>query len=434
MRKKLVKQQETQQDKQQETQQEKQGNNNQILFPLNLIYPDAKKLFQTHTEPIEQIKDNCYIVLDTNVLLIPYKTGTKSIEEIKELYSKLIREKRLKIPGQVVREFVKNRPDELKNLYSSIETHMSSIQFSIINNYPLLEPLDSYKKVKECGADINKSIKCYRENVKTLLEDIQNWNWNDPVSSIYSNLFRNDVILDLPLNEDFLQKDLKQREMCKIPPGYQDKNKPDNPGGDYLIWLTILEIGKTHNKDIIFVTSEEKNDWWYKSNNRTLYPRFELLNEFKNHSGGKSFYIKNLADFLSLYGVNKDIVEEVRKEEIKESAISSSENKQLYLTFLMSFKNLEYVLRNSGINKPNEHFNVRNIMNKAYNYNLIDEELRQKMFNLIKIRNVILHVPTAKISLDVFNKAIADLNEITMIFDKIKNDFYIYDSQNNDNI
>ncbi|MEQ8192830.1 MAG: PIN domain-containing protein, partial [Candidatus Eremiobacterota bacterium] len=213
-----------------------------------------KKLFQTHAEPIDKIKDNCYIVLDTNVLLIPYKTGTKSIEEITELYSKFIREKRLKIPGQVVREFVKNRPNELKNLYSSIEIHMNNIQFSIINDYPLLKPLESYKKVKKLGDEINKSIKCYRENVKSVLEDIRNWNWNDPISKKYSELFSNNVILDLPLDKDFLQKDLKQREIYKIPPGYQDKDKPDNPGGDYLIWLTILEIGKTYKKDIVFVS------------------------------------------------------------------------------------------------------------------------------------------------------------------------------------
>ena len=39
------------------------------IFIANAIYPEAKSIFSFHLEPIEKIKDHCYFVLDTNVLL-----------------------------------------------------------------------------------------------------------------------------------------------------------------------------------------------------------------------------------------------------------------------------------------------------------------------------------------------------------------------------
>ena len=78
-----------------------------------------------------------------------------------------------------------------------------------------------------------------------VLDHIQNWTWNDPVSLLYSELFTEQVIFDLEYNEEEIREDLERRHLHHIPPGYKDAAKEDSGIGDLLIWHTILEIGET---------------------------------------------------------------------------------------------------------------------------------------------------------------------------------------------
>jgi hypothetical protein len=68
-------------------------------------------------------------------------------------------------------------------------------------------------------------------------------------------------------------------------------------------------------KNLIFVSGDEKNDWWYQSNKQRLYPRIELVGEYQQQSGGKSFHIVSLSTFLDLFKVDVEVVSEVKKEE-----------------------------------------------------------------------------------------------------------------------
>jgi hypothetical protein len=102
-----------------------------------------------------------------------------------------------------------------------------------------------------------------------------------------------------------------------IPPGYKDSGKEDRGIGDFLIWLTILEAGKTRKKSLLFVSGEEKSDWFHKSEGRTLYPRYELVDEYRRSSEGQSFHMVSFSQFLNMYGASESTVEEVREEETR---------------------------------------------------------------------------------------------------------------------
>lgn len=107
---------------------------------------------------------------------------------------------------------------------------------------------------------------------------MRNWLWNDPVSKIYSRLFVDDVLFDVPFDKEELLQELERRKTLGIPPGYKDSGKRLNAVGDLLIWKTILELAKQDHKDVIFVTSEEKADWckdlhaFLSRGNRPLFP------------------------------------------------------------------------------------------------------------------------------------------------------------------
>jgi hypothetical protein len=85
--------------------------------------------------------------------------------------------------------------------------------------------------------------------------------------------------------------------------------------GDLIIWRTILEIGRSRNAPLLFVSGDQKADWWHQSEGRPLYPRFELVDEYRRASGGRTLHLVTFADFLKLLGASPTIVEEVRKEE-----------------------------------------------------------------------------------------------------------------------
>ena len=171
--------------------------------------------------------------------------------------------------------------------------------------------MQEYKDALDIEEKINGLIRDYGKKISELAAYIKSWIWDDPVSSIYNQLFNAGVILDLQFDSEKMKEDLERRYKHKIPPGYKDGSKPDAGIGDLLIWYTILEIAKTRNSHVVFVSSDEKPDWFYQSMRQSLYPRFELVTEFFRESSGKSFHIVKLSELLSMQGVDSRIVEEI---------------------------------------------------------------------------------------------------------------------------
>jgi|NOAtaT_6_FD_contig_111_247411_length_3947_multi_6_in_0_out_0_7 rRNA-processing protein FCF1 len=295
----------------------KNGDKEQNIFVLNKIYPNAESVFAFRPKTLEQIKENCLVVLDTNVLLIPFDTGKESLQQIKSTYKRLTQAKRLVIPGRVAREFAKNRSEKLKTIHQQI-----SLKSNLAINrpaYPLLESSTEYLKLIEMEKEIDNKISDYRKQVKLLLSKIKDWYWDDPVSSLYREIFSSDVVIDIDHNEQELISDLEYRQLHSIPPGFQDSAKEDRGIGDLLIWHTILELGRNRKQDIIFVSNDSKNDWWYQSEKQALYPRFELIDEYRQNSDEKTIRIINFSTFLQLFDASPEVVEEVRQEEVLSS-------------------------------------------------------------------------------------------------------------------
>lgn len=52
------------------------------ILVANSIYPDATSVFTWRPKSIEVVADDCVVVLDTNVLVVPYTVSPKSLDEI----------------------------------------------------------------------------------------------------------------------------------------------------------------------------------------------------------------------------------------------------------------------------------------------------------------------------------------------------------------
>jgi len=277
------------------------------------IYPNPEQVFGFAPVSLETALNDCLVAVDTNVLVLPYLTGQQSLKGIRQTYNKLVDENRLRIPGQVAREFADIRAEKLKTLYQQLSQKRNlSLKFG---TYPLLEGIEQYHQLLEREKDLSKIIESYRNQVAELLRTVESWQWDDPVSAIYRELFRGPVVVDPEYKQNELLEELAYRQENKVPPGYKDANNEHSGVGDFLIWKTLLKLGESEKRHLLFVSGEEKPDWWYRSENRSLYPRFELLDEYRRASDGHSFLMIGFADLLKHFGATDDVVSEVEKKE-----------------------------------------------------------------------------------------------------------------------
>jgi rRNA-processing protein FCF1 len=286
------------------------------IFIANSIYPEPAAVFTFRLNSLQNIMSDCCVVLDTNVLLAPYAIGKADLlDQCRETYSFLINQGRLVIPGQVAREFAKNRAVKLSELYQQFSSKKQKAQQIQSEKYPLLSSFEAYNQVIGFEREINTAIQEYKDAIDRILEQIQEWQWDDPVSIIYSELFTKDVVIELSLSNEDIIKDLERRHLHNISPSYKDAAKDDRGVGDLIIWHTILEIGEKRKKSIIFVSGDEKADWFYRSDKLALYPKYELVDEFRRASEGQSFHIIRFSRFLEVFGASEQVVEDVRQEE-----------------------------------------------------------------------------------------------------------------------
>ncbi len=315
------------------------------IFIAKSIYPEAASVFTTRFKTLDEIKEDCYVVLDTNVLLAPYTIGeTDLLDQCRRIYSSLIKQGRLIIPGQVAREFAKNRAAKLAELYQRLSRRKQQPEQKQSEKYPLLSSLQDYQEVIRLEKEIDTKIQERQKAIERVLNYIQGWQWNDPVSQLYSDLFTESIVIEPSITEEEIGKDLDRRLLHTIPPGYKDAAKEDRGVGDLIIWHTILEIGRKEKKSVIFVSGEEKADWFQKSEKLALYPRYELVDEFRRASGGQSFYIIRFSRFLELFGASEELVEEVRQEEkILNAQIEILGNRDIYIWYMTAKQNLQYI-------------------------------------------------------------------------------------------
>ena len=290
-----------------------------------MVYSAPEAVFAFRPQRVAEIKNEAIFVIDTNALLTPYGTGTNSLADLHRTYTFLKNQGRLVIPGQVAREFAKNRAVKLGELYSAVSENNSRVAAPKFGDYPLLAATAKYQELQKLEEEIKPTIVRYKNLASKILDHIRAWNWDDPVSNLYSELFASGVVRIPAVDQAVFMRDLEQRWQHKIPPGFEDAGKEDNIIGDLMIWQTILEIGRTEKRSVVFVSADRKKDWWHQSKGTAIYPRYELVQEFQTASEGHTFQIILLSELLELFGAEETVVMEVRDEEARSKMLEVQE-------------------------------------------------------------------------------------------------------------
>jgi transposase-like protein/rRNA-processing protein FCF1 len=284
-------------------------------FLIEDILPDSSGFFEDEPLGLDVAIEDADIVLDTNVLLIPYGAGASSLSEVVEIYAEIKGRNRLYIPAQVAREFVKNRPNKLAQLYQGISDRISKLTIPESLSYPILESVEAFQNLNKLISEVEEKKKILKESAKEVRETIKKWGWNDPVSKAYRPVFSNDIIISPSIDRDKVLEEMERRYKHAIPPGYKDASKPDGGIGDFLIWKTILSLGEKHKRSVVFVSGDEKADWLHGVEGSGFLPRFELQAEFRRMSEGHDIYIIPLSRLLELRKAEESSVKEIRTEE-----------------------------------------------------------------------------------------------------------------------
>jgi hypothetical protein len=124
-------------------------------------------------------------------------------------------------------------------------------------------------------------------------------------------------------------KEGETRYANQIPPGFLDARKGnERMYGDLILWKEILQYAKEKKLDVMFVTEDAKEDWWWKSQGETLGPLPELRQEFTRDTG-QIFYAYSPLIFIDEIGKRNNLnlgtkllneVEDTSQRALKEQA------------------------------------------------------------------------------------------------------------------
>ncbi|MGQ7249565.1 PIN-like domain-containing protein [Halomonas sp. V046] len=263
---------------------------------------------------IKEIWNSAIIVLDANVLLNIYRYSPDAKAELLDLFRKM--KCRLWVPHRVLEEFFTNRlkviSDQIK-LYNNSLAELRSFREKLDakRSHPFVSPEvqeDLHASFEKLNGDLESGMKSYEK----LLTD-------DGALAEIVDLFT-DCVGDSPEagELDGLISEGERRYENKTPPGYKDWVKDKVGGtlsekisayGDYIVWTQLLKGVEGLGRPVIFVTDDQKEDWWEIANGKLISARPELVQEFYSASG-QDILFYTPERFLSRASVEFDVAEE----------------------------------------------------------------------------------------------------------------------------
>lgn len=276
-----------------------------------------KNKFQHYLSPdielVNKIWNDAFFIFDTNVLLNFYRYSDDTVTELWGILNKL--KERIWLPYQVVEEFHKKRLiviNQQIKIYSDTIIEVNKLKNSFSNTR---NPFLSGMLYSEMLTHFGKIT----QELNDKMDKFDNYLIEDKMIENIINTFEDSI------GDSFNQQKLHElyaiadsRIGNKIPPGYCDGSKSSNKYGDFIIWMQILEKAKYENCSVIFITDDNKEDFWLYSGNKKIGPRPELRKEFNDYTGN-NFYMYNPILFLkiaiekSLFDINKTSLEEIEK-------------------------------------------------------------------------------------------------------------------------
>lgn len=292
--------------------------------------------FYKSNEGLKEIWERSIFVFDANVLLNLYRYTEDTANDLLNILKNM--DDQIWLPHQAAMEYHFNRETVILSQiesYNEIKSVFSK-HAGIFKN-ELNAKLSTYKKkhpkvnVEELLEMINKTL----NEINEIIEEKQEVHpkdllREDPYLKDITDVFGSNVgeCLYDQLKLNSIHKEGESRYSHQIPPGYKDLEGKKGQVrywdgllykgefGDLIVWNQIIDKANQEKKSIIFVTDDDKEDWWKIVKGKTLGPRIELINEFNNKTN-QDFYMYKTYRFMEIAKELKDNI--VSSESIKEA-------------------------------------------------------------------------------------------------------------------
>lgn len=270
-------------------------------------------------EDFDRLWESGLIVLDTNVLLSLYRLPHSAVEELMTALESFA--DRLWIPFHVALEFQRNRLGVIAGQRKSSEGALSATEELVSDLKNNVDGLEMDKR--DLGLKSEAFMKPLAEAAEQLRAAIQKVHEaqpdvaaSDPVRDRLDALLGNRIGPGPQTQEalDAILSDAAARFADNIPPGFADAEKEKNPNnstfvhngiryekkyGDLILWKQIINKAVAENvKDIILVTADRKEDWWWREQGKTIGPHPELVAEIKKIGSVDTFWMYSSVQFI----------------------------------------------------------------------------------------------------------------------------------------
>lgn len=237
----------------------------------------------------------CFFVFDSSVLLNLYEYSPQTRDDLIRLLGSDNLKDRLWFPNQVATEVFRNR---VSTIHKQIKAHESTLK-ALRDAKRQLETERAHPFTDEA------KLKQLRELIEDLEKSQSRMKYPAEQDSVLAEIVRllegrtGDPYTDADLQA--IYKDGATRYAKKTPPGFRDDAKPEPERyGDLIIWRSMIDEVSKRNTPVIFVTSEEKDDWWQKlagEESVIIGPRPELIQEMFDRTGQR-FHMYSVQRFL----------------------------------------------------------------------------------------------------------------------------------------
>ncbi|SNQ50449.1 hypothetical protein FRACA_4650001 [Frankia canadensis] len=244
------------------------------------------------------------VVLDANVLLSLYRFSSEArdgllaaLEEVSD---------RLWIPYQAGLEFHRNRLTALQDARRESEKVAAAIggaerlvldAFRKTASRRAIQTFDESPIVASFSALRAEAAKLEDKDSASLAERFI----NDPILNRIGVMLAGKVgpPFDAAQTAQESERGL-ERITAEVPPGYSDlKSKGEEKAlGDYFIWRQTLDEIAREPRDLLFVTNDQKEDWYLRAEGMTLGPRVELSVELAELCGTR-LHLATAQTFMS---------------------------------------------------------------------------------------------------------------------------------------
>lgn len=257
------------------------------------------------------------VAVDANVLLDLYRFRPQTSQDLIKTLQSL--GDRLVVPHQAVREFWRHRrrsqasPRAATAAASEALTRPARAMSDALTGWSKQVGVDD-GELADLIARVHDFVQGLQSELQEVLKETEPSGVSDPILEQLDGLLAGRVTSPLSQQEwEDCVTEARRRITAEEPPGYKDADKeetdtPDGGAGDYLVWYQATRYAKEQGRDLILVTRDEKEDWWWRQQSEFIGPRPELVLEYHQLSG-RRLYLMRPADLLARASVLQVVVD-----------------------------------------------------------------------------------------------------------------------------